>query len=205
MDKHNAIYLRVSGKMQDTASQESDLKRWADAQEGQESVLWYHDTFTGTTMNRPGWNQLERAIHQGQVSKVVCWRIDRLGRTAKGLTALFEDLVKRKINLVSLKDGLDLSTPAGRLMAHVLASVAAYETEVRRERIVAGLAVAKENGVKLGRKPGIHTKIKVTPDQERIAQEMLRRGEKKASIARATGLSRHTIYHILKTPTRDPC
>ena len=65
-------------------------------------------------------------------------RLDRLGRTTKGLTALFEDLVDRKINLVSLKDGLDLSTPAGRLMANVLASVAAYETEVRSERVCAG-------------------------------------------------------------------
>jgi DNA invertase Pin-like site-specific DNA recombinase len=84
------------------------------------------------------------------------------------------------------------------MVANVLASVNQFETEVRRERIAAGLAVAKTNGVRLGRKPGVHTKIKVTPDQERIAREMHARGEKKVSIARAAGLSRHTIYHILK-------
>jgi DNA invertase Pin-like site-specific DNA recombinase len=48
-------------------------------------------------------------------------RLDRLGRTAKGLTSLFDDLIRWKVNLVSLKDGLDLSTPAGRLMANILA------------------------------------------------------------------------------------
>ena len=156
MPKHIAIYLRVSGRTQDTKSQEPELQRWADMQD--EPVMWYYDTFTGTTMNRPGWNQLERAIQDGKVSTVVCWRTDRLGRTAKGLTALYEDLIERKVNLVSLKDGVDLLTPAGRMVANVLASVNQFETEVRRERIAAGLAVAKENGVKLGRKPGIHTR-----------------------------------------------
>jgi len=196
MPKHIAIYLRVSGRTQDTKSQEPELQRWAAAQE--EPVSWYRDTFTGTTMNRPGWNQLEKRIRAGEISTIVCWRADRLGRTAPGLTTLFADLIERKVNLVSLKDGIDLLTPAGRLLANVLASVAQFETEVRRERIAAGLAVAREKGVKLGRKPGIHTRVKVTREQERIAREMHARGEKKVSIARATGLSRHTIYHILK-------
>jgi DNA invertase Pin-like site-specific DNA recombinase len=82
-------------------------------------------------------------------------------------------------------------------MAHGLAGVAQFETELRRERIAAGLTVARENGVKLGRRPGIHTRVKVTPDQERAVREMVARGDKKASIARATGLSRSTIYSIL--------
>jgi DNA invertase Pin-like site-specific DNA recombinase len=58
------------------------------------------------------------------VSAVVCWRLDRLDRTAKGLTALFEELRAKKVNLDSLKDGVDLSATAGRFMANVLASVA---------------------------------------------------------------------------------
>ena len=56
---------------------------------------------------------------------LVVWRLDRLGRTAQGLTSLFEDLIRWKVNLLSLKDGLDLVTPAGRLMANILAEVAA--------------------------------------------------------------------------------
>ena len=62
-----------------------------------------------------------KAVQDGTVSAIVVWRLDRLGRTAKGLTAPFDDLRDRKVNLVSLRDGLDLATPAGRLMANVLA------------------------------------------------------------------------------------
>ena len=113
MVKHAAIYVRVSSRSQDTKSQEPDLQRWAAAQE--ELVKWYWDKVTGKTMDRPGWRRLEADIVAGNVSRVVCWRIDRLGRTAKGLTALFEHLCRQKIGLVSLKDGLDLGTPAGRL------------------------------------------------------------------------------------------
>jgi DNA invertase Pin-like site-specific DNA recombinase len=74
---------------------------------------------------------------------LVVRRLGRLGRTAKGLTSLFEDLIRWKVNLVSLMDGLDLVTPAGQLMANILAGVAAYETAVRAERILAGQAAVR--------------------------------------------------------------
>jgi DNA invertase Pin-like site-specific DNA recombinase len=193
--KHLAIYVRVSGKGQDTKSQEPDLERWAAAQA--ESVKWYGDKATGKTMDRPGWTKLEAAIRQGRVSAVVVWRIDRLGRTAKGLTALFDELRERKVNLVSLKDGLDLSTPAGRLMANVLASVAQYETEVRGERVAAGQAQAKTKGKRWGgSKPGIRKQV--TPVQERLILDAKAKGETITAIAAAVGLSRPTIYSVLR-------
>lgn len=58
----------------------------------------------------------------------------------------FDDLINRKVNLVSLRDGFDLSTPAGRLMANVLVSVAAYETKIHAERVIAGEAAARDKG-----------------------------------------------------------
>ena len=192
---HVAIYVRVSGRAQDTASQEPDLRRWAGGQDAE--VKWYRDRFTGTSMDRPGWNKLIQAVQDGKVSALVVWRLDRLGRTAKGLTALFDDLTTRKINLVSLKDGLDLATPAGRLMANVLASVAQYETEVRAERIVAGQAVARAKGVKFGRPEGTGKRIKVTPEQEGLVRRLQAEGQKIAAIARTVGLSRPTVYSVL--------
>src|SRR5437763_3015917 len=77
------------------------------------------------------------------------------------MTALFDELVSLKVNFVSLKDGIDLSTPAGRLIANVLASVAAYETEVRGERIAAGKAAKQakiEAIVKAGGTPPVVNK-----------------------------------------------
>lgn len=192
------IYARVSkGRGQDTASQEADLTRWAEGRPGE--VLWYRDRWTGKTMDRPGFNRLLEAVRSGRVRTVAVWRLDRLGRTAQGLTALFEELRERGVNLVSLRDGLDLATPAGRLMAHVLASVAAYETEVRAERVQAGLAVARAAGKHLGRPVGSGkgVRVKVTPDAERVIRRMRDEGEAVAAIARATGLSRQTVYTVL--------
>ena len=195
MSKHVAIYARVSTRRQDTRSQEPDLKRWAEAQG--EPVRWYRDKFTGKTMERPGWKKLEADIRAGKVSKVAVWRLDRLGRTAKGLTALFDELQSHHVGLVSLREGLDLSTPAGRLMAHVLASVAQYETELRGERVQAGQAVARAKGKRWGgSKKG--RRVKVTPQQAKIVQRMKREdGESVAAIARTVGLSRPTVYSVL--------
>ena len=149
-------------------------------------------------MNRPGFNRLLAEIRVGKIDTVVIWRLDRLGRTARGLTDLFEEFATRKANLVSLKDGLDLKTSAGRLMANVLASVAQYETEVRAERVLAGLAVARERGVRLGRPTGIRTRIKVTDEQATMARRLKAEGQGVSAISRATGLSRPTVYSLLR-------
>ena len=100
------------------------------------------------------------------------------------------------MDLVSLKDGLDLATPAGRLMANVLASVAAYETEVRAERIMAGQAAAREAGKTWGGSPK-GRRLKVTAEQEAIVRRLEGEGAGVSAIARATGLSRPTIYRVL--------
>ena len=195
MIKHNAVYTRVSTKRQDTASQQPELERWARAQDGE--IRWYTDTFTGTTMDRPGFKKLTKDMEMGLVSNLVVWRLDRLGRTAKGLTSLFDDLIRWKVNLISLKDGLDLSTPAGRLMANILAGVAAYETEVRAERILAGQQAARARGVTWGGSQK-GRRLKVTAEQEQSIIRLKSEGTKIAGIARATGLSRPTVYSVLK-------
>ena len=87
-------------------------------------------------------------LRAGLVERIVVWRLDRLGRTTRGLCQLFDELTERKVDLVSLKDGFSLSSPAGRLHARILASVAEYETEVRAERVAAGQAVARRKGKK---------------------------------------------------------
>jgi DNA invertase Pin-like site-specific DNA recombinase len=201
-----AIYTRVSSKSQDAASQDADLKRWADSNldvlRGDVKVKKFTDKFTGKSMERPGFEAMMAGVKAGTIKTIVIWRLDRLGRTATGLTKLFEELIALKVNLVSIKDGLDLSTPAGRLMANVLASVAQFETEVRSERQMAGIAVAKAEGVKFGRPAtgvGTGKRVKVTPEQEATILRMNAEGASKVAMASATGLSRPTIYSILAT------
>lgn len=197
-----AIYMRVSSSGQTTASQEPDLKRWARAAEGE--VAWYRDTFTGRTLARPGWARLWADVLAGRVKRIVVWRIDRLGRTSRGLHELFEELIRRDVALVSIRESFDLATPGGRLLAGVMASVAQYETELRSERQVAGIAAAKERGVKFGRPKvadGERAKrIKVTPEQAELAARLDREGRTVSAIARTLGLSRPTVYQLLGRP-----
>jgi DNA invertase Pin-like site-specific DNA recombinase len=194
--RHIAVYVRVSSKTQDTRSQIPDLEQWLTAYAGELPVKWYKDKATGKTMARPGWDALEAELRAGRVARVVVWRIDRLGRTAAGLVSLFEDLASRGVGLVSVRDGLDLQTAAGRLLANMLASVAAYETEVRAERQHAGIAAAKAAGKRWGgRQKG--DRYKVTDELAAAIRREAAAGTPKATIARVVGVSRPTVYSVL--------
>ena len=194
MGKTTAMYMRVSTRDQSHASQQPDLRRWAEAHGG--PVEWYEDTFTGRTLDRPGMRRLLDDLRDGRVERIVVWRLDRLGRTTRGLCQLFDELRERKADLVSLKDGFSLSSPAGRLHARILASVAEYETEVRAERVAAGQAVARRNGKTWGGSTK-GWRWKVTDDQVAAIREMKQAGRPVAQIARVTGLSRPTVYRVL--------
>jgi DNA invertase Pin-like site-specific DNA recombinase len=139
MSKKTAIYIRVSTKDQSHASQLPDLERWTEANGGE--VEWFKDAFTGRTMNRPAMDRLMDQLRTSKIDRIVVWRLDRLGRTTKGLCQLFDELILNNVDLVSLKDGFSLASPAGRLHARILASVAEYETEIRAERVTAGQEV----------------------------------------------------------------
>jgi DNA invertase Pin-like site-specific DNA recombinase len=189
-----AIYLRVSSATQDTRSQEPDLTTWAKGQD--DEVVWFKDKATGTTMDRPGLEKLLADARAGKITKVVVWRLDRLGRTARGLLELLDELQRLGVGFVSLREGIDLATPAGRLMLVVLAGVSQYETEVRRERQNAGIARAREAGKSWGgRRPG--TRIKVSEEKEALIVKLHGEGQPVAVIGRVTGLTRKTIYRVL--------
>jgi DNA invertase Pin-like site-specific DNA recombinase len=196
MDKHAAVYARISPRLRDTAAQEADLRRWAKDQAG--PVKWYRDRSDGATLDRPGLERLVQDVRAGKVASVVVWRLDRLGRTARGLAALMGDLAAHKVKLVSVGDDLELAGPALRPMARVLEGVADYEAEERSERVMAGQKVARAEGRKWGgSRPG--RRLKVTPQQEATILKQKAAGAKIAAIARETGLSRPTVYAILRT------
>jgi len=194
--KQTAIYLRVSNTNgQKFDSQIDDLNRWIEIHKPKK-LGWYKDKFSGKTMERPGMQKLMGDLQQGKLNSIVCWRLDRLGRTASGLTKLFDDLRQYGCNLISVKDNLDLSTPAGRLNANIIASVAAYETEIRAERVKAGQQAAKNRGKRWGgSKKGVRKRK--TVGKAKSVQALLRQGLSKAEISRTVGLSIPTIYSII--------
>lgn len=147
-------------------------------------------------MDRSDWSKLEKDIFAGKVKALVIWRLDRLGRNATQLTALFERLREKKVNLISLREGIDLSTPTGRVVANIMASLAQFEVELKSERIIAGQQAARAAGKRWGgSKKG--RRLKVTDLHVRTIRELKTAGEPIAAIARTVGLSRPTVYAVL--------
>ena len=99
------IYARASSSKQTTQSQRADLERWL-AGYLDEPHMWVEEIASGTTMDRPKWNEVSAMIDAGEVDTLVVWRLDRLGRSASGLVELFERLTELGVNLVSIKDGI---------------------------------------------------------------------------------------------------
>lgn len=204
-EKITAVYLRVSTDAQSTKSQEPDVAAWLNGI-GDVRVERFVDHVTGKNLDRKAWTKLWAKVETGEVDRIVIWRLDRLGRSTSKICSLFDDLNARGVTLVSLREGFDLRTPAGKLVASVLASVAQYETEVRLERVHAGIAAAKAAGKKWGgSKKGTHHADGVTREQIDQVLALDAAGEPRAAIARATGLARATVYRLLAAagrPTR---
>ena len=194
--KATAIYMRTSTDDQVFRSQEPELEAWVKAYAGSAPIERYEDQASGATMERPGWQRLLERVRSGKVGRIVVWRLDRLGRTTAGLASLLEELRARKVDLVSVREGIDPSTSTGKMVASILSSVAEFELEVRRERQSAGIAAAKAEGKTWGgREKG--DRYKVTPEVERQIRKLLAANEPKAAIARALGISRSTVYAVL--------
>ena len=151
-------------------------------------------------MERPGWAACWESIASGAVGTLLVWKLDRIGRKASGLAQLFEKLPEMGVNLVSLRDNVDLSNPSGRLAATIIGSVAAYEVEVMSERIKAGIARANRERQQTGRprvggsRPG-ERRGKIT--EEMVSQVWRMRGTcSQKAIARALGISPRSVSAI---------
>jgi Resolvase, N terminal domain len=106
---------------------------------------------SGAKDRRPALDELLKAAKRRRFDVLVCWRLDRLGRNLRHLILLLDELQALEIAFATLGEGLDTSTPAGRLQLHVLSAIAEFERARVQERVVAGLARARAQGRKLGR------------------------------------------------------
>ena len=197
MTTNTAAYLRISTTQQNMAGQKVDLERWIELHRAElGTVHWYQDEFSGKAMSRPGWNRLQRDIESGLVGTILVWRLDRLGRSASGLTSLFDDLIERKVRLVCLAPHIDLGTSGGRLIANVIAAVAQYETELRAERVKAGQEAAKASGKKWGGSRAGRL-VGITKEQAETVIDMHRQNMPKSKIAKSVGIDRSSVYRLL--------
>jgi DNA invertase Pin-like site-specific DNA recombinase len=196
----DALYMRVSSNRQETKCQEADLMAFKAAAEAKGTeVRVYREKSTGTNYQRPQWQKLWAEVVAGKVKRIVVWRLDRLGRLAGATIQLLDNLEAKGVAFLSIRDGFNPSTSAGRLTRNVLASVAEFETEIRKERQMAGIAAVKEeHGGKCpwgGRKAGVPNKA--TTEKVDIVLQLRGEGRPIAFIARTVGLTRQTIYRLL--------
>ena len=130
------------------------------------------------------------AARRREVDVVLVWRLDRWGRSVADLVSTLQELQHLGVGFVSLTEALDLTTPAGRAMAGLLAVFAEFEREILRERVRAGLAQARLNGKRLGRPPSvIHEAAQ--------ARKLHRQGISKSQIARQLEIGRTSVRRLL--------
>ena len=150
----------------------------------------FSDTISGARDDRPGLAALLDYVREDDT--VVVWKLDRLGRNMLHVLNTVKELTGRGVVLVSVTDGIDSSTPAGRMMIGVLGSLAEYERELVRERTALKRAASRANGTKFGRPRKVS-------DTEHIATAKMMKadGHTGKAIAKYLGVSRATLYRYL--------
>lgn len=145
-----AIYVRISTKEQNLDLQRIELREYCQRR-GLKITEEYEDRMTGSKDNRPALQRLLADARSRKFDVIVVWKIDRFGRSLRHLVNTLADLEALGVAFISLRDSLDFSTPSGKLQFHVLAAVAQFERELIRERVLAGMKMAKKKGVHCGR------------------------------------------------------
>src|SRR5713226_5769822 len=145
-----AIYARVSTLDQEPENQLAELRRYAEAR-GWTAVEYVDKGVSGAKDRRPALDRLIADATRRRFDVLLCWRLDRLGRNLRHLVTLTEELHALGIAFVSLGEGIDCTTPAGKLQLHILAALAEFERARIAERVRAGLARVRAAGRRLGR------------------------------------------------------
>ena len=158
------------------------LRRYVTAR-GWDATDYVDQGVSGAKDSRPALNTLVKDATRRRFDTLVVWRLDRLGRSLKHLISVLEELHSVGVAFVSLAEGIDATTPAGRLQMHILGAIAEFERARIVERVRAGLARARRQGRKLGRPNG------VVP-WDRLAQV---RDLSHAEASHALGVSRSTV------------
>ena len=155
-----ALYARVSTLDQEPENQLAELRRYAAAR-GWQAAEYVDHGVSGSRARRPALDGLLLDARRRRFGVVVCWRLDRLGRNLRHLVTLLDELQALGVSFVSLGEGIDCTTPAGRLQLHILAALAEFERSRIAERVRAGLARVRANGTRLGRPRAVVPTAKV--------------------------------------------
>ena len=191
--KRIAVYGRVSTDAQSHASQLREVRAYVRRRWPKGEVTEYLDKTSGARFSREGLDSLMTEVRKGRIDVLTVYKLDRLGRSLQHLAQLIGEFEAHGTALVATSQGIDTSesNPAGRLQMHVLAAVAEFERSVIRERINAGLAVARERGAILGRPRTLHLYTSAVA-------KLSRRGLSGRKIAAKLNIPEGSVFAVLK-------
>ena len=160
---------------------------------GWRDVGEFSDTASGVKTNRQGLDALMGLVRRGRVDAIVCFKLDRLGRSLAHLAQLIGELQTNRVALVCTSQGIDTSAsnPAAQLQLNILCAVAEFEREIIRERVNAGLKAARARGARLGRPSTLQKHL---PD----VRELLARGHKVSEIAELLELAYSSAHKLMR-------
>jgi DNA invertase Pin-like site-specific DNA recombinase len=183
--KRAAIYARVStNNGQDPEVQLAEIRQFCKRREWATAQEYVDKGISGSKERRPALDRLLADCRKRAVDCVVVYRYDRFARSLRQLVNALEEFRALGIDFVSLHEGVDTSTPNGRLVFGIFASIAEFERELIRDRVKSGLALAKSRGKRLGRP-------RVSVDRLRIAT-LRKAGHSWAEICESLGISKGT-------------
>src|SRR5271170_4782888 len=183
------LYARVSTIEQQTLAMQNRAMREYAARRGWTIAMQVREVNSGAA-KREARQKLLEAARRREIDLVLVWRLDRWGRSVTDLLATLQELEHLGVGFVSLTEALDLTTPAGRAMASLLAVFAEFEREILRERTRAGLAHARQNGKRLGRPA---TAVAHAAE----VGKLYRAGVSKSEIARRLNIGRTSVRRVL--------
>src|SRR5262249_19117149 len=193
--KRVALYLRVSTSEQTTPNQRRELRAVAGRHSRHVASVFEDAGISGAKgrRDRPGLDALLKAVARRDIDLIAAWSVDRLGRSLTDLLDVLKELHAKDVDLYLHQQGLDTSTPSGRAMFQMMGVFAEFERAMIRERVLAGLARAREEGRRLGRRPVEETdaaKVKAVSD-------LRAKGAGVRRIARDVGLGVGTVLRLV--------
>jgi DNA invertase Pin-like site-specific DNA recombinase len=184
-----ALYARVSTQEQHFEPQLLALRQYTEARGLKIAGEYVDRGVSGAKDRRAALDRLLADARRRHFDALACTKLDRLARSVHHLTTLVRELEALGIDLVVLDQSIDTSTPSGRLLFHVLGSIAEFERDLIRERTRVGMRAAKRRGAKIGRP-------KVVVDQVALAQG-LREAMTTTELARRLGVARSTVRKLM--------
>ena len=160
--KKVCFYVRVSTDKQTTENQINALREVAERSRYEIVKIYSDSGISGSKgrEDRPGLQEMMKDAISHKFEIVMCWSIDRLGRSVTHLIEIMNELNELKIDMFFAQQSIDTQTSSGKMIFGIFSSLASFEREMIRERVMAGLDRARKNGVKLGRPSSVNIGIK---------------------------------------------